>query len=82
MNMVRVTSLSRVTSLPAFRFLKRLAASKESAQALTTLATDADTKLKDVNEQLRRNVESQRILNKHLAERNKARSAKILPFNK
>jgi hypothetical protein len=71
-----------ITSLPAFRFLKRMAKTKQEAESLTKLASDADIKLKDVNEQLKRNIEAQRILNKHLAGRNKERktTATVIQF--
>lgn len=68
--------MAEVTSLPVFRFLNRLKKSREDAQQLTSLATDASTQLKGMNEQLKRNVEAQRILNKHLAASNKARKPK------
>lgn len=71
-----------VTSLSVFRFLKRLSKTRQEADNLCKITTEAGVKLKDVNEQLRRNVESQRILNKHLAASNMARRPKatVLQF--
>ena len=72
--------VAKVTSLAAHKFLTKLAESKKRVQELSETAHNADNSLKGINDQLRRNVEAQKVLNRHLAASAKARVAKVLKF--
>jgi hypothetical protein len=65
--------MNEPTNLTLFSFNKRLMQFRKGCQ-------DAMTTMEQINENLRKNVEAQKILNKHLADRNAAMKPDIKPF--
>lgn len=64
-----------VRNLTLYRFIKRLEVAKAAAANVSSLANNAKEQLEAMNVQLRRNVEAQKIVNKHLASAGKQRIA-------
>ena len=62
-----VNDVTNVSDLSGYRFLKRLTTQRSRLADLAATTHGANNTLKGINEQLKKNVHNQQVLNTHLA---------------